>query len=281
LSDHIQQASTDQFVLVEDAAQSLRLDAKILRQGIACGLIPIRRDNIGHVRIHLGEVPYNLQDRIHADDIQPELHAAALADEVLSLQRSQKELASQRTRLEELIIKQGNAITRYSELLDKNMSNNDVLDNDNSVLSAAAPPANSPHAIDEQLKQRDADVEKLANILDRTFKAIDARDQQVALQTDQLSGTADKAIKLLERAVREGELSAEKLQVLNQQISASANSSDRLEQELDERNMVISNQNTLMERMVTLVEQTSSAPSTQQRRKRSFWQRLFGKGKGI
>jgi len=100
-------------------------------------------------------------------------------------------------------------------------------------------------------------------------------------QTDQLSLATDKAFNLLERAVRESEISAEQLQRQNQQMSVSAKSDQRLEQELDERNSVIKNQNSLMERMVSLVESSVSSSPPSKPRKRTFWQRLFGEGKGI
>lgn len=45
LTDNTQQPPADQFLLVEDAARSLNLKVKVLRRGIACGLVPIRRDN--------------------------------------------------------------------------------------------------------------------------------------------------------------------------------------------------------------------------------------------
>jgi len=92
---------------------------------------------------------------------------------------------------------------------------------------------------------------------------------------------------LLERAVREGEITAAQLNSLHREVSSSANTTARLEQELNERNSVINNQHDLMERMVSLAEQTASgstasdSTSTTKRRKRSFWQRLWGGGKGI
>lgn len=268
MSDQTQQSPGDQFLLVEDAARSLNLDSKVLRQGIACALVPIRRDNTGTIRIHLSEVPDDLPDKILNCDVQPELHVAALADEVLSLEKSQVDSESRRLRLEELIKKQGVAITRYSSLLNSRKQNSPV-------------PSESDASISEKLLQRDAEVEKLASILDRTFRAIEIRDKQVTAQTGQLTRTADKAINLLERALREGEVSTEQLHRLKQQMSASANASVRLEHELDERNSVIKNQNALMERMVTIAERSASNSSIRKRRKRSFWQRLFGEGKGI
>ena len=268
MHDHTKQPPAEQFLLVEDAARSLNLNSKVLRQGITCGLVPIRRDNTGAIRVHLDEVPGDLQEKIPAADVQVELEAAVLADEVLNLEKSVAESDSQRIRLEELIKKQGATLSRYAALLD--MRKGDI----DAPLEALA-------TARENLSERDTEVQKLSNLLERAFRVIETRDQQVAEQTGQLTDTADKAIKLLARAVRKGELSSEQLHVLNQQIATSANTSARLEQELDQRNSVISNQNGLMERMVTLAEQSASGSSTQKPRKRSFWQRLWGGGKGI
>jgi hypothetical protein len=268
LPENTQQPPADQFLLVEDAARSLNLRNKVLRQGIACGLVPIRRDNSGTIRVHLDEVPDALEDKIQSSDVQDDLYAAVLADEVLILEQTIADSDAQRLRLESLITKQGAALARYASLLD--MSKGDF-DTPIEALALAR----------QNLTERDAEVGQLSSILERTFSAIDRRDQQVAEQTGQLTDTADKAISLLSRALREGELSSEQLHVVKQQITSSANTSVRLEQELDQRNSVINNQNGLMERMVTLAEQTASDPSTKKRRRRSFWLRLFGGGKGI
>lgn len=237
----------------------------------------MRIDNTGIVRVHLGEVPSNLHERVHLDDVQPKLHAAVLADEVLGLQQSRAESESLRIRLEALVVKQANAICRYSTLLDSSVAYVDKV-NFNTEQAASS---DQLTLVSKDLAQRDSEVEKLSNILDRTFQAIDVRNQQVVEENGQLTRTADKAIRLLERAVREGELSAEQLHMLNERVSASTNASIRLENELDERNSVINNQNRLMERLVGVAEQSVSSASAQKRRKRSFWQRLFGGGRGI
>jgi chromosome segregation ATPase len=268
LPGNTQQPPADHFLLVDDAAQSLNLSSKVLRQGIACGLVPIRRDNSGAIRVHLDEVPDGLEDKLQGVDVQDDLHAAALADEVFSLEQRRADADTQRLRLEGLITKQGAALARYASLLDMSKGDFDA-------------PIEALAFARQNLAERDAEVGQLSSILERTFSAIDMRDQQVAQQTGQLTDAADKAMSLLSRAVREGELSSEQLQTLNQQISSSTNTSVRLEHELDQRNSVIDNQNGLMERMVTLAEQAASSSSTKKRRKRSFWQRLFGGGKGI
>jgi len=240
-----QNQPADQFLLVEDAAELLNLDVQLLRQGIARDLVPIRRDNTGTIRVHQDEIPDDLDEKISASAILPELQAAALNDELVSVKKSLYDSEAHRIRLEELVIKQGSALARYAGLLDtagqsdKGMSN---IDESSAV---------------EKLRVRDTEVEKLSNILERTFQAIETRDQQVAQQTDQLTQTADKAMFLLERAVREGEISAEQLNALNQQISNSTSTSVRLEHELDQRNAAIDNQHSLIERMLALAEQSA------------------------
>lgn len=237
----------------------------------------MRCDNIGIVRIHIGEVPADLHDRLHVDDVKAELQATVLADQVLSLEKSLAESDTQRARLQELVIKQGAAISRYSELVDEQQGNAGARAVDTTFIA----PSDELSVVSQNLAQRNLEVDKLKNILERTFKAIDARDQQVATEKGQLTRTADKAIHMLERAVREGELSTKQLHNLNQQISSSTNTSARLEGELDERNTVINNQNSLMERLVAIAEQSVAGTTASKPRKRSIWQRLFGGGKGI
>lgn len=265
---HNQLPAADQFLLVEEAAASLNLNSRVLRQGIACGLVPIRRDNTGTIRIHLGEVPDALQEKIANADVQPELHSAALADEVLSLENHLSESVAQRARLEELIAKQAAVLTRVAAQID-------------SRTRDAEAPTDSLVTLTNKLAEREAEVENLSSILDRTFQAIKIRDRQVAEQSDQFTRTTEKAMQLLQRSVRQCEMSSQQLNMLNQQISISDKNSVRLEHELDQRNTVITNQTALMERMVTIAEQNAVGASSHKPRKRSFWQRLWGGGKGI
>jgi len=269
LRNNNQNQPADQFLLVEDAARLLNLDVQLLRQGIACNLVPIRRDNTGTIRVHQDEIPDDLEEKINVSTVQPELHAAALTDELVSVKKSLYDSEAHRIRLEELVVKQGSALDRYARLSDIKGE------------SASTSPGTIDSSAIEKLRARDAEVEKLSNILERTFQAIETRDQQVAQQTDQLTQTADKAMYLLERAVREGEISAEQLNMLNQQIANSTSTSTRLEHELDQRNAAIDNQHSLIERMLALAEQSAESTQAQPRRKRTFWQRLFGGGKGI
>jgi len=268
LRDNNHQPPAEQFVLVEDAARLLNLNSKILRRGIACGLVPIRLDNSGTVRIHLDEVPDELEKKLEGAVSQPDLHAVAQTDEIASLEKKVTEADEQRVRLEELVQKQGATLARYAALLETNESD-------------SSDPHNALAAARQLLTERDAEVQKLSSLLDRTFRAIDARDRQVAEQSDRLAGSAEKAMNLLARALDTGELSTAQIQNLTQQVAATADINSRLEQELVQRNSVIDNQHGLMERMVTIAEKTPAGSTAFKPRKRTLWQRLWGGGRGI
>jgi len=254
----------DQFLLIDDAAKELKFSSEILRQGIACGLIPLRLDNTGTVRVHKDDIPTDLSEQLNGAVVRPELHATVLADELASERRKLSALDAQRSKLEALVLKQGDALARVNRLIDGA--------GDESIALVSAR---------EALSARDAEVEKLSSIVERTFQAMETREKQVVAETAKLTRTTDQAMNLLERAVREGELSAAQLNSINEQVKNSASGHARLEQELDQRNSTISEQHGLIERMVSLAEQTASDTAASQPRKQTFWQRLFGGGKGI
>jgi len=266
---------SDQFLLVEEAAAALNVSGRVLRQGIACGLVPIRRDNTGVIRIHLSDVQNNWQEELATTDVQSELHAVTLADEVLALEKNRASDDALRSRLEALVVKQGDAIARYSALIDNDTQYSDTQyrEPEDTVYAFAQ--------VRETLEQRDNEVEKLTKLLERTFQAMHDREQQVTHTTEQLSGATEKAIALLARAVHEGEMSDTQLQLLQQQIDSAAGNNARLERELEQRRDVIDHQNGLMERMVTLAEQSATGVTAQAPPKRSFWQWLFRGGKGL
>jgi len=59
------------------------------------------------------------------------------------------------------------------------------------------------------------------------------------------------------------------------------NTSARIESEIDQRNALIDKQHELMNRLVSVSEQSIGTPRERAKRKRTLWQRLWGVGKGI
>jgi polyhydroxyalkanoate synthesis regulator phasin len=285
----------DQFLLLDDAAQILDVEAADLRRAIACGVVPIRRDNKGRIRVHRNEVPQNLHERLARADAVPELQVEAQADEIASLLEKLIESESYKARLENLLEQQSQALDRSSRLLDAHES---AAATSTAVASVAATDvetngegsgAESVADLQEansRLQKQQAEIGKLSELLSRAFKAIEQREQLIASETGQLTSTADKAMEMLDRAINDGEKSSFEASRLSALMEQAINSSGRLEKEIDQRNAMIDNQHNLMDRLVKLSERSvdtvqGSAEQQKPKRKLSFWQRLWRGRKGI
>jgi hypothetical protein len=88
-------------------------------------------------------------------------------------------------------------------------------------------------------------------------------------------------MQLLERAVNDAEKARSDVVRMSALMDRSLSSSARIESEIDQRNSVIDKQHELINRLVSVSEQSLGAPKVKAKRKRSFWQRLWGGGKGI
>jgi len=291
------QAPFDKFLLLEEAAQLLALDPSDLRRAIASGVVPIRRDNKGRIRVHRNEVPDNLHELLARADIVPELQIAAHADEITSLVEKLQNSEAWKSKLESLLEQQSQALDRSARLLDAQAASHTYAANDSSQ------PVTSLHEANVRLQKQQAEIGKLSELLNRAFSAIEQREQLMDSETGQLTGTADKAMEMLDRAISDGEKSSSEASRLSALMEQAIDSSGRLEREIDQRNAMISNQHNLMDRLVKLSERSvdsvhgtapGPAPGSGQgagqgtgpgqqtpKRKLSFWQRLWRGRKGI
>lgn len=292
-------APFDQFLLLEDAAQLLALDPAELRRAIACGVVPIRRDNKGRIRVHRNEVPDNLAELLVRAEVVPELQIEAHADEITSLTEKLHQSDLYRNRLESLLEQQSHALDRSAKLLDAHADSSIVagaVASDNAVSGDVdlSQPVTSLSEANVQLQKQQTEISKLSALLSRAFNAIEQREQLIATETGQLAGTADKAMEMLDRAISDGEKSSTEASRLSALMEQVTNSSSRLEKEIDQRNAMIDNQHSLMDRLVKLSERSvDAAPvgtgqqATHQgaqqapKRKLSFWQRLWRGRRGI
>lgn len=240
LTVNSQSEPVDQFLKIEDAARLLGFAASDIRQGIACGLIPIRRDNAGDLRIHQIEVPEDLPEQIKRSPVDPLLHAQILIDEVSTLRNELAVSEEHRSLLEKLVIRQADAISRSAALLES----------------------------------RESDTARLSSLLENA-------EAQYAHRIQQLSDTTDNTMELLERAVSDAEIASSEVNRLQALMSSSLESSKRMEGEIDQRNVFIDKQHDLMQRLVTVSEQSSSASKPVAVQRRTLWQWLWGRGKGI
>jgi len=299
--DHTDSAPSDQFLTIDDASRLMSISASDLRQGIACGLIPIRRDNQGDLRIHRVEVPEDLLEQINHCQVNPQLHVEILIDEVSTLREQLDNADIIRDQLESLLARQSNALDKSARLLDTREAESakliTLLDRSMRLLNHSQQPqtsnghssAESAHDSETSLSSNNAELvksrrdnEKLATLLQRAFTAIEKSERISNERITRLTSTTDNAMQLLERAVQESESAKTDVNRLNTMVENSTKSSARIEQEIDQRDGVIDKQHDLMQRLVTLSEQTAAqAVPQQKRRRRTFWQWLWGGGKGI
>jgi len=266
----------------------MALEPSDLRRAIACGVVPIRRDNKGRIRVHRNEVPDNLNELVARSDVVPELQVEAHADEITSLQDKLHHSEVYKARLENLLHQQSLAIERSTRLLDAQADAADAgrTGSDNTTIDDSLP-VNTLDEAKTRLQKQQAEISKLSELLKRAFAAIEQREQLIESETGHLTGTADKAMELLDRAISDGEKSSFEASRLSTLMDQAISSSSRLEREIDQRNAMIDNQHNLMERLVKLSERSvdsaqGNADSQQTRkRKLSFWQRLWRGRKGI
>lgn len=276
-------APFDQFLLLEEAAQLLSLNATDLRRAIACGVVPIRRDNKGRIRVHRNEVPDNLHELLSRSDIVPELQVEAHADEITSLAERLGQAQAYHQRLEALLEQQSQALDRSARLLDAQSAATQGTANGTDATANSTGPAGTLEEANSRLQQQQIEINKLSGLLQRAFNAIEQREQQITSETGQLTNTADKAMQMLDRAISDGEKSSTEANRLSAAVEQAVNSSSRLEHELDQRNAMIDNQHNLMDRLVKLTEKSvATAPAAEAPKRRlSFWQRLWRGRKGI
>ncbi|OED35121.1 hypothetical protein AB833_31260 [Chromatiales bacterium (ex Bugula neritina AB1)] len=264
----------DKFLLIEEAAGTSGISAAQLRQGIARGLIPMRRDNKGAIRIHLDDLPIELPQKLEHAEIDSDLLSAVYEDELLYLRDNLNKSDVQQKQLQQLLERQSQALDRSAAAVE-------------SLQSESARLTGTVGELTAQLSKSAKESEQLSDLLQRTFTAIRQREEITARETDQLSGATEKAMELLERALGESEKSAVRPGTVagsatQEAVARSASDlTGQLKRELEQRNSMIDNQHQLMERLVALSEKSLAQAPPERPRKRSFWQRLWGGGKGL
>jgi hypothetical protein len=157
------------FLLLADAAARLGISRLKLREAIAKGVIPARRDNEGRLRADMSALPDDLVAALSARPAPPEALIEALFDEIeeLTVERDTAEIGLER--LVDLFDQQGDALDR--------------------VLAAA--------------EARAAEVARLTHLSAAALAAADAatgRAEAVQAVADRAIGLADRATAVLSAA---------------------------------------------------------------------------------
>lgn len=175
--------SNDSFLPLAEAAVRLGLSRLKLREGIAKGVIPARRDNQGHWRVDLSALPGNLKAAINTAPALPAELMSALFDEIEELSSDLDTAQTLTERLAALAGAQADTLDKVTAALEARTQERDLLGDLAGRALAAAEDAETRAA---RLQQT---TDRAMALLDRTAGAIEG------LQTDMARLKSDAAHK--------------------------------------------------------------------------------------
>jgi methyl-accepting chemotaxis protein len=175
------------FLPLAEAAARLGLSRLKLREGIAKGVIPARRDNEGRWRVDLSQLPADLPGAIADVAPDPAALMEALFDEIEDLGAEGAQARALADRLAELTARQDAALTRAADALDQTVAERDLLAGvADRALSAAEEAEGRATALQ-------ATTDRALGLLTRATGAIEGMQAEITrLQSD--SGAKEAAI---------------------------------------------------------------------------------------
>jgi excisionase family DNA binding protein len=115
------------FLRLGEAAERLGVSRLKLREAVAKGLLPHRRDNEGRLRVDLGEAPEDLMAAVAAAAADPAALMQALFDEIEELSAERDDAEAAADRLARLAAAQGEALDRAMAALDAANAERDLM----------------------------------------------------------------------------------------------------------------------------------------------------------
>jgi excisionase family DNA binding protein len=166
--------SNDSFLPLAEAASRLGLSRLKLREGIAKGVIPARRDNQGHWRVDLAALPASPKSAIAAAPALPADLMAVLFDEIEELSADLDSANSLTERLATLAGAQADTLDRVTAALEARTEERDRLGTIAGRALAAADEAETRAA---RLQQT---TDRAMALLDRAAGAIEGVQAEMA-----------------------------------------------------------------------------------------------------
>ena len=285
-----------QFLTVAQAAEKLNQPRLRIREAVARGLLPGRRDNEGRLRVDLPEV-----FRLNPDKAEVQLEPTALVellfDEIEDLQAHVETGQSHNAQLQDLVVRQSKALEAADAQLD-------AAEGQTSRLSGLLDTALS-HLEDE--RQR---VERLTAVSDRaltqlerlgedlegslsqtaSFEDLLTRAMQVAEAqsgADALGSTTERAFDLLEGALVRAEAGEHAQARSDALLDRALTAGERMQQDIARKAQAISQKDVEIETHRGTIEQAltmseravevATKELAETPRKRGFFRRIFGR----
>lgn len=266
-----------QFLHVADAARALGVSRLALREGIAKGLIPARRDNEKHWRVDLADVPADLLLKLPSVELSaPSTMIDVLRDEIGDMQQQLDDAERHREQLESLLARQSSALAQSATLMDRPGAA--APDNVNRLGSVADRSFELLEETTAALQKSRAENARLTALVERAFEVVEQTQQTSQAKIDELTATAQRSVEAVNRAVEEARISRQENERLSQLIERSMQAGARLEQEMNGREAVIERQDSLLQRMFNLTQRSIERAPPRKGSRWNWWRR---RGSGI
>ena len=255
------------FLPVGEAAKLLGLSRMRLREAIAKGALPAKRDNEGRLRVDLSSVPPDLDTQIGGKGMAPAELLDTLFDEVEELQGLLAERDGEIGSIRQLLERQDSALARSVDLLGKRPEPSRPDSQRTEELAGVSDRAMA--LLEETTAKLEAALEDNARyrqLLERALSLSEAA-MTPGSESGELTEAADRAMGLLDRALKEAESKGAATTELSAMLDRALATGERLENQIRESERLVRRHEAAVGRMLGISERAINLVTVQPRRR--------------
>ncbi|MDA4846613.1 hypothetical protein [Hoeflea poritis] len=258
------------FLPVGEAARLLGLSRMRLREAIAKGVLPARRDNEGRLRVDLTSIPPDLEGQISGKGMAPAELLDTLFDEVEELQGLLAERDEEIGKIHQLLERQDSALAQSMDLLAKRNEQAGPQDDRTEELAGVSDRALA--MLDDATARLEAALQDNARYRQLLERALSLSDAATAPGRDsrELTEAADRAMSLLDRALQEAERKGAATAELSAMLERALATGERLESQIRESERLVRRHEAAVGRMIGISERAINLVTVEPRR-RWWW----------
>lgn len=258
------------FLPIGEAARLLGLSRMRLREAIAKGVLPARRDNEGRLRVDLTSIPPDLEGRISGTGMAPAELLDTLFDEVEELQGLLAERDEEIGKIHRLLERQDSALAQSMDLLGKHTNRSRPQGDRTEELAGVSDRALA--MLDDATARLEAALQDNARYRQLLERALSLSDAATAPGRDssELTQAADRAMSLLDRALQEAERKGAATAELSAMLERALATGERLENQIRESERLVRRHEAAVGRMIGISERAINLVTVEPRR-RWWW----------
>jgi len=270
------------FLPIGEAAQLLGLSRIRLREAITKGLLSARRDNEGHLRVDLSAVPSDLDNRLAGKTAQPVELLETLFDEIEELQFLLAGRDADMERLTLLVERQDAALERALALNVRRPADGSQAEihEDGQAKALADVSDRALLMLDDvtgRLETATAQNDQFRLLVERALEVSDRATSATGSGPEELTGTVERALGLLDRSLQDGESKAEASLRLSELLDRTLAASQQLEAQVEDKDQVVQRQEKLVAKMVGMSERALGVADSAQPRRWRWLGKLIGR----